>query len=170
MSIEKLVVRGLTTLELKKEAIKYAESLGYKSDNEWNSAMMASEAITYMKLNHKRRFYEFHSHDCDGEVISIDNLREISESVVAKEKCYPKEMMVSVEGLRARKRVVVCEVNGRYSAVQNCTDMEGFNELVKDQVQLSLINWETAYDAFAVSKKEIADAFGCKVEQLSIEG
>lgn len=169
MSEVKLVVRGLTTLELKKEAAKYAEALGYKSDKEWNEFYIDSESMTYMKLNHFRKRYEFHTHNCQGEMISIGNLRDIAKVNSVKEQSYPKEMMVGGEHLRFRKRVVLYESGGRYWSVEDCGSMEQYNKLLESEDNISLLCWSKAYDAYTVSKEEIAKAFGCKVEELSIE-
>ena len=170
MDKEKLVVHGLTTLELKKEAAKYAEALGYESDKAWNDFYMGEELMSFMKLNHFRKRYEFHSHDCYGESISIDNLREIAKIKCAKQNnTYPKEMMVGGEHLRFRKRVVLYESGGKYWAVEDCGSMEQYNKLLESENNISLLCWNKAHDAYTVSKEEIAGVFGCKVEELSIE-
>lgn len=170
MDTEKLVVHGLTTLELRRKAAKYAEALGYKSDKVWNDIYIGEDLMTFMKLNHHRKHYEFHTHDCHGELISIDNLRELAKIKCTKENnTYPKEMMVGGEHLRLRKRVVLYESGGKYWAVEDCGSMEQYNRLLENESNISLLCWSKACDAVSVSKEEIAEAFGCKVEELSIE-
>ena len=102
--------------------------------------------------------------DVYSERQAAENNAEIIE--LPEEKTYPKVMIVSEDGEKWHKRVVLMYKNGRYLA-WNCAVT--FEEAEK---KMNLTSWRFAKELpekVELTKSEIAEKFGISIDQLVIK-